>query len=226
MIYERITPAVFLSRPNRFVAEIELGGRRVLCHVKNTGRCRELLLPGTEVWVQSAQNPERRTGYDLITVRKGERLINIDSSAPNRVFHEWVQNSGYFGKDPDVKPEVTHGDSRFDFFIQSGGRSIFAEIKGVTLENDGVAAFPDAPTERGVKHLRGLMECVRQGYEAYAVFVIQMEGVKYMIPNRATHPEFGLALEEAQAAGVRLLGLGCTVTENSLTAAEFVEVRV
>lgn len=226
MNYERILPAVFLNRPNRFIAEIEVEGRRELCHVKNTGRCRELLLPGTDIWVQRADKMSRKTEFDLITVRKGERLVNIDSAAPNKVFFEWVQNSGYFGNAPVVRPEVTYGSSRFDFFIQSGGRSFFAEIKGVTLENDGVASFPDAPTERGVKHLKGLTECVRQGYGAYAVFIIQMENIKYMIPNRETHPEFADALAAAGEGGVKLLGLGCTVTENSLTAAEFVEVRV
>lgn len=226
MTYENIFPATFLSRPNRFVAEIELEGRRDICHVKNTGRCRELLTPGADIWVQKVHSPTRRTEYDLITVRKGDMLVNIDSAAPNRVFAQWVEGSGYFGETARIRPETVHGDSRFDFYIESGERRIFVEVKGVTLEHSGVAAFPDAPTERGVKHLHGLKRCVGEGFEAFAVFILQMDGMRYMIPNRDTHPEFAAALAEAKAAGVRLMALGCAVTESTIAVKDFVEVRL
>lgn len=218
--------AVFLDRPNRFIANILLDGAPAVCHVKNTGRCRELLVPGARVLVQRASKPGRRTAYDLISVWKGGRLINMDAAAPNTVFSEWL-SAGGLGFDPDyMKPECKHGDSRFDFYFEHQDVRAFAEVKGVTLEDDGVVRFPDAPTERGVKHLHGLIRCLEEGYRAYAVFVIQMKGVKYFEPNRETHPEFAAVLRQAAEAGVQLITLDCQVTENSLSADMPVEVRL
>ena len=224
MTYDRIVEGRFIQRPNRFIAHVELNGERVVCHVKNTGRCRELLIPGARVLLQRAENPARKTAYDLISVWKGERLINMDAAAPNAVFARWLREGGLGFVPSLVKPECTHGDSRFDFYFEREGRGCFAEVKGVTLEEGGVVRFPDAPTERGVKHLRGLARCVEEGFEAYAVFIIQMKGVKVFEPNRATHPEFGLALQEAAAAGVHVLALDCDVTEHSLTIADRVPI--
>lgn len=226
MTYDNIFEAVFLDRPNRFIAHVLLDGEKQVCHVKNTGRCRELLIPGAAVYVQKAANPARKTAYDLIAVWKGGRLINMDAAAPNRVFGEWLRAGG-LGFVPElIRPECVHGDSRFDFYFEHGGKRAFAEVKGVTLEEDGIVRFPDAPTERGVKHLRGLARCVEEGFEAYAVFIIQMKGVKFFEPNRATHPEFAQALCQAARAGVKLIALDCYVTKDSLTAGERVEIRL
>lgn len=226
MTYDNIHEAVFLDRPNRFIAHILLNGQKQVCHVKNTGRCKELLLPGAEIFVQHSANPARKTAYDLIAVRKGERLINMDAVAPNKVFGEWLSAGGP-GYVPElIRPECVHGDSRFDFYFEHGGRKAFAEVKGVTLEDDGVVRFPDAPTERGVKHLHGLIRCVQEGFEAYAVFIIQMKGVKYFEPNRATHPEFAEALIQAAQAGVKLLALDCDVEKDSLRAGDLVEIHL
>ncbi len=218
MRYDRVLPATFLSRPNRFVAHIEVGGRAALCHVKNTGRCRELLLPGARIFVQAApEAPARRTEYTLISVYKGERLINIDSAAPNRLFSEWVTAGGP-GFVPDgLRPEVPWGNSRFDFLLRAGERTILAEVKGVTLEEDGLTLFPDAPTLRGLRHLRELTAAVRAGLDACAAFVVQMEGVRGFSPNDATHPAFGAALREAAAAGVVLHAFDCRVTPDEIT---------
>lgn len=226
MIYENIRKAVFLSRPNRFIAHVKLDGKDTVCHVKNTGRCRELLIPGAAVYIQQAQNPERKTRWDLIAVEKGERLINMDAAAPNAVFGEWL-SAGGAGFVPDlIRPEYVHGDSRFDFYLEQGGRRIFAEVKGVTLEEAGVVRFPDAPTERGVKHLRGLASCVAEGFEAWAVFVIQMQNVEHFEPNRATHPAFADALRDAEASGVRLLALDCEVTPQSVRIHREVPIKL
>lgn len=226
MTYDNIHEAVFLDRPNRFIAHILLNGQTQVCHVKNTGRCRELLLPGAEIFVQRTANPQRKTAYDLIAVRKGDRLINMDAAAPNKVFGEWLSAGGP-GYVPElIRPECVHGDSRFDFYFEHGGRKAFAEVKGVTLEENGVVRFPDAPTERGVKHLHGLIRCVQEGFEAYAVFIIQMKGVKYFEPNRATHPEFAEALIQAAQAGVKLIALDCDVEKDSLRAGDLVEIHL
>lgn len=226
MRYENIQEAVFLDRPNRFIANILIDGEPVVCHVKNTGRCRELLIPGARLLVQKNDSPKRRTAYDLISVWKGERLINMDAAAPNTVFGEWLRGGG-LGSAPELlRPETRHGDSRFDFYFERHGQAAFAEVKGVTLEDGGVVRFPDAPTQRGVKHLRGLIQCVREGYEAYAAFIIQMRDVKYFEPNRATHPEFAEALREAAEAGVKLLALDCEVGFDSIRAAGPVEIRL
>lgn len=226
MIYENIKPAVFLDRPNRFIAHIELDGKIEICHVKNTGRCRELLITGAQVLVQESDNPARKTKFDLISVYKGERLIQIDSQAPNRIFAEWVQTSGIFRNMTCIKAEQRFENSRFDFYIEADGKKIFVEVKGATLEQDGIARFPDAPTERGVKHLNELISCTRAGYDAYVVFVVQMKDVLYFEPNWETHPAFGFALQKAKEAGVKILAVDCHVTETAIIAGDPVEVRI
>ena len=226
MIYENILPAVFVDRPNRFIAHVELNGRLEVCHVKNTGRCRELLIPGCRVYVQHQPSPARKTAYDLIAVEKGERLLNMDANAPNRVFNEYVRAGRFLRGWSVIRPETTHGDSRFDFYLESPGHRLFAEVKGVTLEDDGVMRFPDAPTERGVKHLEGLARCVQEGYEAWAVFVIQTENVRWMEPNRRTHPAFADALRQAAQAGVHLLALDCHTEPDRLEICRPVEIRL
>lgn len=225
MNYSNMTPGVFLSRPNRFIAHVQIDGETQIVHVKNTGRCRELLPAGAEVWCQRSDNPSRKTKYDLVTVRKGSRLINMDSQAPNTAAKEWLLSGG-LGKAENVKAETTHGDSRFDFSFTLDGKPCFLEVKGVTLENDGVCAFPDAPTERGTKHLRGLQKCVEEGFCGYVLFVIQMSDAAYLHPNDATDPAFGKALREAAAAGVQILAVDCAVTENTMTIRDFVPVKL
>lgn len=226
MTYSNISGAVFVDRPNRFIAHVELDGHLQVCHVKNTGRCRELLVPDARVLVQRIDKPGRKTDLDLIGVWKGQRLINMDAAAPNRVFAEWALAGGFLPGLTLLKAEAVHGDSRFDFYLEAGPRRGFVEVKGVTLEEDGVVRFPDAPTERGVKHLRGLERCVQEGYQAWAVFVIQMEGVRHFSPNWATHPQFGQALIQAQSAGVRLLAMDCHVTETSLAIRAQVPIKL
>ena len=223
MKYDNMVPGVFLSRPNRFVAHVEIGGQAEVVHVKNTGRCRELLPAGAEVWCQRSDNPNRKTKYDLITVRKGVRLINMDSQAPNIAAGEWLRAGG-LGEISDLKPESVHGDSRFDFSFTKDGRQCFLEVKGVTLETDGVCAFPDAPTERGAKHIKGLCKLAREGYGAYVLFVIQMADVKYLHPNDTTDPAFGSALREAEAAGVTIMAVDCAVTEDTMTIGKEIPV--
>ena len=215
MEYSRMIPGRFLARPNRFLAHVEIGGETQVVHVKNTGRCRELLTPGARVWCQESDNPNRKTKYDLITVQKGDRLINMDSQAPNTAAYEWLRAGG-LGEIEDLKAESFHGDSRFDFSFTKDGKPCFLEVKGVTLENDGICAFPDAPTDRGVKHLKGLTRLAREGYGAYVLFVIQMPDVKYLHPNDATDPAFGAALREAKDAGVQILAMDCAVTESTM----------
>lgn len=225
MRYENMVPGIFRSRPNRFIAHIEIDGREEVCHVKNTGRCRELLTPGAAVWCQKSSNPNRKTQYDLIAVQKGERLINMDSQAPNIAAGQWLKNGG-LGEIENLKAETFHGDSRFDFSFIKDGRRCFLEVKGVTLENDGVCAFPDAPTERGSKHLRGLTAAAGEGFGAYVLFVIQMADVKYLHPNDATDPAFGAALREAAAAGVTILAMDCAVTPDTMEIRKNVLVKL
>ena len=225
MHYTNMIPGTFLSRPNRFIAHVEIQGQTETVHVKNTGRCRELLPVGARVWCQVSDNPNRKTKYDLITVKKGNRLINMDSQAPNIAVREWLLSGG-LGAVTDVKAETTHGDSRFDFSFTLNGKPCFLEVKGVTLENDGICAFPDAPTERGSKHLRGLQKCVEDGFGGFVLFVIQMSDVKYLHPNDATDPAFGKALREAAAAGVQVLAVDCTVTLDSMTIGNFLPVKL
>ncbi len=223
MKYANMTPGNFLSRPNRFIAHVEIHGLAEVVHVKNTGRCRELLPAGAEVWCQKSDNPNRKTKYDLITVRKGSRLINMDSQAPNLAAREWLEAGG-LGEIENLRAETKHGDSRFDFSFDKDGRHCFLEVKGVTLETEGICAFPDAPTERGAKHLRGLAEAAKEGYGAYVLFVIQMSDVKYLHPNDATDPGFGKALREAAANGVEVLAVDCEVTADEMAIRAFVPV--
>jgi len=226
MIYKNIQKARFLNRPNRFIAHIDIDGKTEVCHVKNTGRCKELLTENATVFVQESDNPNRKTKYDLISVLKGEKLINMDSQIPNKVFGEWAQNSGFFGEIKLLKAEKTFENSRFDFYIETDNEKIFVEIKGVTLEQDGVVMFPDAPTERGVKHINELCRCIDNGYKAYIFFIIQMDNAKYFTPNRKTHPQFAEALKAAAEKGVGVYALDCKVSENSIAADKFVEVRL
>ena len=215
MRYANMVPGIFRNRPNRFIAHVEIDGKEQVVHVKNTGRCRELLVPGVLVWCQRSDNPARKTQYDLIAVRKGQRLINMDSQAPNAAAREWLESGG-LGKIDNLRQETVHGDSRFDFSFTWEGKTCFLEVKGVTLEDNGVCAFPDAPTQRGAKHLRGLAEAARQGYGAYVLFVIQMADVKYIHPNDRTDPDFGVALREAAARGVKVLAVRCQVREDEM----------
>ncbi|MGM9560702.1 MAG: DNA/RNA nuclease SfsA [Phascolarctobacterium sp.] len=217
MQYNNIMSGKFISRPNRFIAHVEIAGREEIVHVKNTGRCKELLLPGVTVYVQHFPEGKRKTKYDLIAVEKQNILINMDSQAPNKVVQEWLVAKEPFGKITYLKPECKHGDSRFDFYLETAERKMFIEVKGVTLEEKGVVMFPDAPTERGVKHVQELRHCLEQGYEAVVIFVVQMEGMRYFTPNRRTHAAFAEALERAEACGVKLLALTCAVTPDSLT---------
>lgn len=225
MRYNNMISGKFLARPNRFIAHVQINGREEICHVKNTGRCRELLPAGAKVWCQQFDNPNRKTKFDLITVQKGQRLINMDSQAPNAAAKEWLLAGG-LGEISELKEEYTHGDSRFDFSFLKDGRRCFLEVKGVTLETDGVCAFPDAPTERGTKHLRGLTKLAQEGFGAYVLFVIQMGDVKFLHPNDATDPNFSKALREAAAAGVQVLAMDCEVTESTMTIRNTVEVRL
>ena len=213
MKYDNIVQGTFINRPNRFIAQVEVEERQEMVHVKNTGRCRELLLPGSEVWLTAPGTPGRKTKYDLVAVRKDTGvLFNIDSQAPNRVVKEWLGARNY----DRIVPEYTYGDSRIDFYMEGEGLRFLMEVKGCTLETHGIGYFPDAPTERGVKHLRELARAAGEGYQAILAFVIQMEGVREVRPNVATHPAFGRALEEAKAAGVRVLFLPCHVEPDVL----------
>lgn len=223
MYYENMTAGTFLARPNRFIAHIEIDGVVEICHVKNTGRCRELLPVGAKVWCQRSANPNRKTKFDLITVQKGHRLINMDSQAPNIATRQWLLDGG-LGEITELKAEYTHGDSRFDFSFVKDRTQCFLEVKGVTLENDGVCAFPDAPTDRGTKHLRGLTQAAKDGFGAYVLFVIQMADVKYLHPNDVTDPNFGTALREAAANGVNIIAMDCTVTEDTMTISKEIPV--
>ena len=222
MQYGQVCRGTFLKRPNRFIAHVEIGGQTEVCHVKNTGRCRELLTPGAAVYLEKSGNPQRKTQYDLIAVEKGDLLINMDAQAPNRVFGEWAAE--HWPGLRSIRPEFTWEDSRFDFRLETEEGTTFVEVKGVTLEENGEVRFPDAPTERGVKHLHGLQRAVEQGYGAAVCFVIQMKGVTHFRPNDLTHPAFGQALREASAAGVQVLAYDCVVTPESLRMDEPVSV--
>ncbi len=230
MKYKKIARGRFIERPNRFIARVDVLGKTETVHVKNTGRCRELLIPGCTVYLAESDNPARKTKYDLVAVEKvtdgGVLMINMDSQAPNDVADEWLRCGGLFSAEAKIRREVKWGDSRFDFYIEDGDRSAFLEVKGVTLENGGVAMFPDAPTERGVKHIGELISAVGEGYEAYLLFVVQMKGVSCVRPNYATHPEFGKALRQAVDAGVNVLAVDCRVTPDSITADAAVRVEL
>lgn len=228
--YKKITSGRFISRPNRFIAQVEIDGGIHTVHVKNTGRCRELLVPGAKVYLEISDNPARKTKYDLIAVEKetdrGILLVNMDSQIPNAAAGEWLKKSGMFSENAVIMREKTFGKSRFDFCIEDGSRKIFLEVKGVTLEYDGIAMFPDAPTERGLKHINELISCVENGYEAYILFVIQMKGMKCFMPHDEVHPEFGEALRNAAEKGVRIIARDCIVTPDSMTVDSEVTVNL
>ena len=225
MVYDNMVPGIFLRRPNRFIAHVEIDGQEEICHVKNTGRCKELLIPGTQVWCQHQDKPERKTKFDLIAVQKGTRLINMDSQAPNTAVKHWLEQGG-LGTICQLKPESKHGQSRFDFSFQKDGKLCFLEVKGVTLETDGICAFPDAPTQRGTRHLQELTALAQEGYGAYVLFVIQMDSVRYLHPNDNTDPAFGSALRQAAQAGVKVLALDCSVTASTMTLQSPVPVQL
>lgn len=221
MKYNNIYKAIFIDRPNRFIAHVQLNGNIETVHVKNTGRCKELLINGCTVYIEKSDNPFRKTAYDLITVEKNISgkstvMINIDSQAPNTVVEEWLKKGNLFSKNADIVREKKYGDSRFDFYIKDQEIETYLEVKGVTLEENSIAFFPDAPTERGVKHINELIRCRSNGLEAYLMFVIQMKGVHQLRPNDLTHPEFGNALRKAAKAGVKLITYDCIVTEDSI----------
>ncbi len=224
MKYSKIVEGRFVSRPNRFIAYVEIDGKEEICHVKNTGRCKELLTPGARVFLEESQNPERKTKYDLVAVYKGEMLVNIDSQAPNKVFYEWTES--YFGKEAFIRPETKYKNSRFDCYIEVGNRKIFVEVKGVTLESNGVASFPDAPTERGIKHIEELIDAIDNEYEAYIFFVVQMKGIRYFTPNYKTHRAFGEALKKAEEKGVNIVCVDCIVTPDTLLIDDFVDITM
>ena len=214
MRYDNITKAVFLNRPNRFIANVEIEGRKETVHVKNTGRCKELLISGCEVWLTAPDSPGRKTKYDLVAVRKSTGILfNIDSQAPNKVVKEWLESQDYDA----VIPEYTYGSSRIDFYMEKGSEKFLMEVKGCTLERDGIGFFPDAPTERGIKHIHELIGAKKDGYNAILAFVIQMEGVSEVRANVKIHPEFGTALEAAKKSGVEIRFFRCHVKPDSLT---------
>ncbi len=230
MNYHSISQATFLHRPNRFIAHVNLNGAEVVCHVKNTGRCRELLIPGCTVYLEHSDNPNRKTAYDLVAVEKitphGTLLINMDAQAPNQLFREWAEGGHFRPPLTLLKSEKTFGNSRFDFYWESSSSRGFVEVKGCTLEENGVCRFPDAPTERGVKHIYELISAKKQGYEATICVVVQMEGMHYFQPNDATHLAFGDALRQAEKAGLEVFALGCHVTPESLVFGEKIPVKL
>ena len=224
MIYDRMVPGTFLERPNRFIAYVEIEGRKETVHVKNTGRCAELLQTGVRVYLQESENPGRKTKWDLIAVEKGSRMVNMDSQIPNKVVKEWLEAGHLFENITRIQPEFTYGNSRFDLYVEADGKQIFIEVKGVTLEQDGVVRFPDAPSDRAVKHVEELKAAVKEGYEAYVFFVIQMKDVRYFTPNMDTHPAFGEALRDAARAGVHVLAYDCEVSSDRIAIADIVPV--
>ncbi|MCI6534869.1 MAG: A/G-specific adenine glycosylase [Lachnospiraceae bacterium] len=224
MIYNRMVPGTFLERPNRFIAYVEVEGRKETVHVKNTGRCAELLQTGARVYLQESDNPDRKTKWDLIAVEKGSRMVNMDSQIPNKVVKEWLEAGHLFENITRIQPEFTYGNSRFDLYVEADGKRIFIEVKGVTLEQDGVVRFPDAPSDRAVKHVEELKAAVKEGYEAYVFFVIQMKDVRYFTPNMDTHPAFGEALRDAARAGVHVLAYDCEVSSDRIAIADIVPV--
>lgn len=226
MKYHNVVEGVFLERPNRFIAYVEIAGKRETVHVKNTGRCRELLTEGATVYLEENRDPHRKTGYDLVAVDKAGRLINMDSQAPNRAVEEWLRSGALFPDLSFLRPETKYGNSRFDFYMEAGERRIFMEVKGVTLEEDGVVLFPDAPSERALKHVEELIAAQREGYETYILFVVQMKQVRYFSPNERMQPAFAEALSAAGRAGVGLLAYDCDVTRDGMTLRAPVEIRL
>lgn len=226
MYYSDIHEGVFISRPNRFIAHVALNGATEVCHVKNTGRCRELLTAGAAVYVQKHDNPARKTKYSLIAVQKGNILVNMDSQAPNKVVAEWLRQQEPFGKIKQLKPESRFANSRFDFYLETEADKYYIEVKGVTLEENGIAMFPDAPTERGIKHLQELISCLDDGYKAAVIFVLQFTSASYFTPNSRTHAEFTAVLKQAQQQGVKVLAMECAVTPDSLSITNAVPVKL
>ncbi len=231
MQYKNIVKGTFLSRPNRFIAKVIINGKEETVHVKNTGRCKELLINGATVYLEKSSNPDRKTAYDLVAVEKQKKdkapmIINMDSQIPNSVAEQWLKKGNIFSEHAVIRREVKFGNSRFDLYIEDGKRKAFLEVKGVTLENDGIAKFPDAPTERGVKHTNELISCINDGYEAYILFVIQMKGITLFTPNYDTHREFGDALCKAEKAGVKILAVDCIVTENTIVIDDYIKIML
>ena len=226
MQYNHMIRGYFMERPNRFIAKVEIDGSVETVHVKNTGRCKELLTKGACVWLEKSDNTERSTAYDLVAVEKGTRLINMDSQAPNKAVGEWLLEGKLFSDYVLVHPETTYGNSRFDFYVETPSEKIFLEVKGVTLEEDGVVRFPDAPSDRAVKHVEELIQAKRDGYRVFVLFVVQMEGVRYFIPNYDTHREFAAALCKAAEAGVEILAFDCLVTPDSMRINRPVPVKL
>lgn len=226
MKYNKTVKATFIERPNRFVAKVKLNGEEIYCHVKNTGRCRELLVPGATVWLEDSENPARKYRYSLVTVQKGDRLVNMDSQAPNKAVGEWLKNGGYFKNIKLLKPESRYGSSRFDFYCEYENKKAYIEVKGVTLENADAVSFPDAPTQRGARHVRELAECINEGFEAYIIFVVQMKNVLYFEPNAVNDPDFASALKQADGQGVKIIAVDCSVSENEMEIQDFVRVQL
>ena len=226
MKYNKTVKATFIERPNRFVAKGNLDGEEIYCHVKNTGRCRELLQPGVDVWLEDSENPNRKYRYSLVSVRKGDRMVNMDSQAPNKAVGEWLKNESLFKDIKLLKPECRYGSSRFDFYCEYEDKKAFIEVKGVTLENDGVVSFPDAPTERGARHVAELIECIKDGYEAYIIFVIQMKNVLCFEPNEDHDPIFAKTLRKAQQEGVNIIAVDCFVSDSEMIIEEPVQVKL
>jgi sugar fermentation stimulation protein A len=224
MTYDFIKKGTFISRPNRFLANVVVDGQHEVSHVKNTGRCKELLIEGATIYLQEHDNTNRKTKWSLITVKKEDRLVNIDSQAPNKVFHEWLKEGKLFNDIKFIKPEFTYKNSRIDFYLETETDKILIEVKGATLEENNIAKFPDAPTERGVKHILELCNSVEEGFKAYIVFVIQMNQIQYFTPNVKTHKAFADALKYADNKGVKILALDCEVTKDSLKIKDKVEV--
>ena len=230
MKYKNVIEGVFLSRPNRFIAQVLVDGKEETVHVKNTGRCKELLVDNARVYLSVSDNPARKTKYDLVGVEKvtdrGALLINMDSQIPNDAVAEWLPVSGLFSESAVIRREYTFGKSRFDFFVQDADKKAFIEVKGVTLENDGIVSFPDAPTERGVKHIEELISALEQGYESYIVFVVQMKGVVEFRPNRERHPQFADVLKKADEAGVKIVAVDCLVAADEMKIDSEIKVNL
>ena len=226
MKYEKIKKGIFLKRPNRFLAQVLIDGKEELCHVKNTGRCKELLVPKAEVYVECHNNEKRKTKFSLVAVKKGDVLINMDSQAPNKVVKEWLEEKNGLGQLKVIKPEKKYGNSRFDFYLETNEKKCFMEVKGVTLEENGIAKFPDAPTERGVKHILELIECAKEGYESYLIFVIQMKGCHRFTPYTEIDADFAAALRFAAEAGVQVIAYDTAVTENNIILDKAIPVEL
>ena len=226
MTYNNIQSGIFINRPNRFIANVQINQTTEICHVKNTGRCRELLVPGATVYVSYVNNPSRSTQYDLVAVEKNGILINMDSYAPNLAFGEYLRSGNFseVGETNYVKSEAKYGNSRFDFYAETATKKAFIEVKGVTLEENSIAMFPDAPTERGVKHLNELAACITEGYNAYGVFIIQMKGIKHFTPNYKIHEAFGKTLQTVANMGVKIMAFDCVVTPDTMTVDKLVQI--